>query len=153
MRKTGDKHSLAVREGQRRDSKATAGPGWCGSVGWALACTPKATSLIPGQCTCLGAGQVPGLGVWKATNPHFSPPPSLPLSLKIYKYNLKKKTPSTGLWMKYLNADITVRKWRTLGPHGLVVISMEKSSVKHVSLAEGGLALTRNARVLKSQKL
>lgn len=37
-----------------------------------------------------------------------------------------------------------------LGPIEMLVISMEKSSEKHVSLVEGGPALMQNVRVLKS---
>ena len=70
-------------------------PGWCGLVDWVLAYKPK------GCWFDSHSGQMPGLqakspvgGMWKAT-PHccFSPSlsPSLPLSLKINKWNLQKE--------------------------------------------------------------
>lgn len=40
-----------------------------------------------------------------------------------------------------------------MGPNGMVVISMEKSSEKHVSLLEGGPTLMQNEWVLKCEKL
>ena len=51
----------------------------------------RVTFLVPSQDTCLGCGPRPQQGVHERLHIDISLFPSLPLSLKINKYNLKKK--------------------------------------------------------------